>query len=87
MKLRVTTNHTIGLTATELSRLEAMLDAGDRAGFYLAYHAMTGSEEALLTGKIATFSEPTGGIAYVSNWLLQQEFQPGGATPPSDITR
>ena len=64
MKLRVTTNSTIGLTATELSRLEAMLDAGDRAGFYLAYHAMTGSEEALLTGKIATFSEPTGGIGF-----------------------
>ena len=64
MKLRVTTNYTIGLSETELNRLETMLQAGDRAGFYLAYHAMTGSQEALLTGKIATFSEPTGGVGF-----------------------
>lgn len=81
MKFRVTTNFTVGLSETELSRLKAMLDAGDRGGFYLAYHAMTGSDEALLTGKISTFSEPTGGIAYVSNWLMQQRFQPGGEPP------
>ncbi|MEO1199684.1 MAG: hypothetical protein AAFX39_10695 [Pseudomonadota bacterium] len=44
MTVQITTKSTIGLTDAELAQLQTLLDAGDRRGFYLAYHAMTGSE-------------------------------------------
>jgi hypothetical protein len=37
----------VQLTEIDLNYLQSFLDAGDRGGFYLAYHNMTGSEQAL----------------------------------------
>jgi len=59
------------LTTEELGYLERILESGNRAGFYLAYYNMTGSKEAVLQSKIATFSETVGGVAYLANALLQ----------------
>lgn len=36
------------LTSAELNAMQSMVDAGDRAGFYLTYYSMTDSAEALL---------------------------------------
>lgn len=47
----------IPLTSRELATLKAFVDAGDRGGFYMAYYAMTGNSEALLTAQISTFSQ------------------------------
>ena len=55
------------ITQTELDYLEKLLDANDRAGFYIAYYNMTGNNNAILQAQIATFSESVGGIAYVAN--------------------
>jgi hypothetical protein len=41
-------NNVLVLTQQELDVLDSMLKAGDRAGFYLTYNAMTDSAEALL---------------------------------------
>jgi hypothetical protein len=46
----------IVFTHGEIDAMDKMLAAGDRAGFYLTYYAMTDSSEALLQSKIATFS-------------------------------
>ncbi len=46
--------------------------------FPACYHAMTGSSEALLTGKTSTFSETTGGTAFAANWFLQDPYGDGG---------
>jgi len=44
-KFRVTKNYTIGLSTIELEMLQALKNAGDRGGFYMAYNAMTGNSE------------------------------------------
>jgi hypothetical protein len=44
------------LTAADVARLRAKLDAGDRAGFYLLYHDLTGSNEALTQAEVSSFS-------------------------------
>src|SRR5258708_6667133 len=62
------------LTHEELDALDAMLKAGDRAGFYLTYNAMTDSSQAFLQAKVATFSGLVGGVAFASNRFLQDEF-------------
>jgi preprotein translocase subunit SecD len=35
------------LTQADLNQLQARIDAGDRAGFYILYYNLTGSEQAL----------------------------------------
>ena|GEM_PF-3068793 len=55
------------LTPTDVDRLKAKLDAGDRAGFYLLYHELTGSNEALTQAEIASFSGQLGELAINSN--------------------
>jgi hypothetical protein len=78
------TDSRLVLTDTELAILDKFLLAGDRAGFYMAYYAMTGNTEALLTSKISTFSEASGGAALASNWLLQDQYRvagPSGSSP------
>jgi hypothetical protein len=57
----------LALTQQELKALSTLVNEGDRAGFYMAYNAMTGSNEAVLQAKISTFSESEGGFAYASN--------------------
>jgi hypothetical protein len=59
-----------------------MLQAGDRAGFYLAYNAMTDSAQALRQAKIATFSGLVGGAAFAANRFLQDEFGADGSEQP-----
>ena len=68
----------VPLTEAELSALNKMLASGDRAGFYLTYYSMTGSQEALLQAKIATFSGEVGGEAFVVNELLQYAYGEDG---------
>lgn len=72
---KFTKDERIPLTADELTVINTLLEAGDRAGYYVAYYEMTGNNEALLTAKIASFSEEVGGVAFVSNWLLQNDFR------------
>ena len=66
----LTADKRLKLTTQEIAILDLMVHAGDRAGFYMAYYAMTGEAEALITAKIATFSETVGGGAMASNWCL-----------------
>jgi hypothetical protein len=70
---------TLALTDQELAVLQQLVDGGDRAGFYMAYYAMTGSQEAALQAKISSFSDNVGGYAFVANRLEQILFGPGGA--------
>jgi RTX calcium-binding nonapeptide repeat (4 copies) len=58
------------LTPQELDYLQDLLDAGDRGGFYLAYYNMTGREQALIEGRVTTFSGVYGGSAYAANVFL-----------------
>jgi hypothetical protein len=55
------------LTAAEQKLLQVLLDAHDRAGFYMAYNAMTDSAEASLQSRISTFSGLVGGAALAAN--------------------
>lgn len=59
--IRITGGELIALTDNEIELLRDVLNSGDRAGFYNIYAAMTGSEEADLQARIATFSYYTGG--------------------------
>jgi Ca2+-binding RTX toxin-like protein len=70
-------NERAALTAEELGMLKDLLNAGDRGGYYMAYHAMTGSREALVQAKIATFSGAAGGIALAANRFGQDLLTPG----------
>lgn len=80
--LRITSNDLVALTQTEVDKLKEILDTGDRGGFYMTYYAMTGSDEAELQSRIATFSGPVGHAAFAANRLLQEAFGPGtGQTP------
>ena len=69
----------IPLTQSEQDYLEAFLNAGDRLGFYLAYHQLTGNQQALIHARVSSFSEQIGGTAYAANFLLQQLY--GDETP------
>jgi RTX calcium-binding nonapeptide repeat (4 copies) len=71
----LTTDGKVPLTEQELAYLDQFLQAGDRGGFYMAYYNLTGSEAAIVQAKISTFSEVTGGIAFVANFLLQERFR------------
>jgi hypothetical protein len=67
----------IALTDDEYQALKSILDCGDRAGYYMAYHAMTGVHEALLQAKIASFSGNAGGAALAANRIDQDLFRSG----------
>lgn len=55
------------LTNADVEHLEAILKSGDRGGFYLKYHQLTGSEQALQQAQISTFSNETGSFAIAGN--------------------
>jgi len=59
------------VTQQELDYLDNFLRRGDRGGYYMALYNMTGVTQALEQAQIATFSEGTGGVAFVANFLLQ----------------
>jgi hypothetical protein len=69
----VAPNGESALTAKEVTVLEALLDAHDRAGFYMAYNAMFDSGEALRQARVATFSSSVGAVAIGANRLRQGE--------------
>jgi hypothetical protein len=71
-------NGSVVLTQLELDTLTAMVQSYDRAGFYLAYYAMTGNHSALVAAKVSTFSELVGGEAFAANALLQNAYGTGG---------
>lgn len=68
-------NRKVALTSRELEYLQKFLDAGDRAGFYMAYYNMTESQGAILQAQISSFSGLIGGTAYGANALLQEQFR------------
>jgi RTX calcium-binding nonapeptide repeat (4 copies) len=75
-------NGSVVLTQLELDTLTAMVQSYDRAGFYLAYYAMTGNHSALVAVKVSTFSELVGGEAFAANALLQIKYGRDGTEPP-----
>jgi hypothetical protein len=59
------------LTPADVDRLRAKIDAGDRAGFYLLYHDLTGSNEALTQAEVSSFSGELGRMAKQANSAVQ----------------
>ena len=59
------------LTQTDLIDLQAYIAANDRAGFYMKYWELTGSEEVLLQAQISTLNGLFGGTAEVANELVK----------------
>lgn len=81
-----TNDKRLKLSTQEVSILQALVNSGDRAAFYMAYYAMTGETEALVTAKISTFSEGVGGGAMASNWFLQDAYRSGPPPAAGGIT-
>jgi len=54
--VRIADNQLMALTETELSVLSFILDTGDRAGYGMAYCAMSGTPAVALEARIASFS-------------------------------
>ncbi|MBY5766623.1 calcium-binding protein [Rhizobium leguminosarum] len=73
----VAANGQVALTDLELDAMDSMLSAHDRAGFYMVYHMITGSEEAALQASISSFSDIVGGVALAANRILQTWIGPG----------
>src|ERR1044071_413326 len=78
----ITRDQRVILTQEELDALKALLDAGDRGGFYMTYNAMTDSAEAMLQAKVATFSGLAGGAAFAANRFLQDQYGADGSESP-----
>ncbi|WP_375415228.1 hypothetical protein, partial [uncultured Bradyrhizobium sp.] len=57
----------MGLSQNDIAQLAARIDVGDRTGFYILYHNMTGSTEALLQAQVSSYSGPIGQLAAYSN--------------------
>lgn len=55
------------LSQSNISQLQARIDAGDRAGFYIEYHNLTGSTEALLQAQVSSYSGYMGQLALYAN--------------------
>ena len=82
MSAPTVTQNILVLTQEEEDALTGMLNTYDRAGFYLAYYAMTGNVQALEQAEITTFSGLAGGAAFAANRFLQDEYgQTGTITP------
>jgi hypothetical protein len=62
----------------EVDYLSDFLAAGDRAGFYIGYYNMSGSEQAFEQSQVATLSEAKGAITISANRFLQDTFGPAG---------
>lgn len=77
----VTVNGRLALTGLELDSMGTMLSVHDRGGFYMAYHMITGSEEAALQASISSFSDMVGGVALAASRILQTWVGPDTANP------
>lgn len=70
----------LALTPAETEYLSQFLNAGDPAGFYLAYYSMVGgsdssefgAEQMAQQAKISTFSDRIGAVAFLANSVLQE---------------
>jgi hypothetical protein len=78
-EIKFSADGTLALTVTEINAMQYMLDAHDRAGFYMTYYAMTDSAEAGLQSRIATFSGDVGGASLTANRLAQVQIGPDTA--------
>ena len=67
----VTSSSQLKLSQAELEYLDSFLSRNDRGGYYMALYQMTGNSQCLEQAQIATFSEGTGGTAWLANFLLQ----------------
>jgi hypothetical protein len=68
----LTANAQVKITDKEIEYLQTFLDARDRGGYYMALYQITGNEQCLVQAQVSTFSEGTGGAAWVANYLLQE---------------
>ncbi|MBA4213906.1 MAG: hypothetical protein C0449_12595, partial [Polaromonas sp.] len=59
--------HSYTISAEQRNELETLITNGDRVGFYIALHNMTGSEAALDMAEIASSSGLRGGTAWALN--------------------
>src|SRR5882757_361490 len=57
----------MSITVNDLTQLQARIDAGDRAGFYILYYNLTGSEQALVQAQVSSYSGFYGQVAFFSN--------------------
>src|ERR1051325_7088261 len=57
----------MSVTQNDLNQLQARIDAGDRAGFYIEYYNLTGSQQALAQAQISSYSGMYGQLAFFSN--------------------
>jgi hypothetical protein len=68
----------MSLTQANLNQLQERIDAGDRAGFYILYHNLTGSEQALTQAQVSSYSGGIGQLALFSNaaakWYLGDRY-------------
>lgn len=71
--VRIVDNKLMALTAAELAVLESILGTADRAGYDMAYYAMSGTLAVSLEARIASFSRPVGGVALAANRLINSE--------------
>ena len=75
------------LTQADLNQLQAQIDAGDRAGFYILYHNLTGSEQALTQAQVSSYSGSIGQVAFFANAaakLYLVACSPGERSDPRD---
>lgn len=59
------------LSKKQMTELSAIMERGDRTGYYMKYYDFTGSDSTLLMAKISSFSGMIGGIAKEANKLLE----------------
>src|SRR4051812_15865988 len=57
----------MSLTQNDLNQLQARIEAGDRAGFYILYYNLTGSEQALVQAQVSSYSGAYGQAAFFAN--------------------
>ena len=77
-ELKITSEHQLALTKTELETLKKILDSGDRGAFHFVYATMADNDDARLTAKISTFSDTIGGTAFAANWYLEYNYGVNG---------
>ena len=57
----------MALTQSDVAQLQARIDAGDCAGFYILYYNLTDSQQALTQAMVSSYSGTIGGQALFAN--------------------
>lgn len=63
------------ITQEHITELQALLDNGDRGGFYWRLFELTDSNQILIQGQISTYSGSWGGLALSGNYLAKLQDQ------------